>query len=203
MPFADAFSYFMTVLAIAVAPGPVVLMLLVRAAAQDVVGAVGVGIGYAVGGLLIITAVCFGLYTYMAEVPQVFDYSKYLMLAYFVYLARNIWMGSFDLTSQSNDTSKGLLKGIGIGLATCLISPYMMVLFPLVLPEVMDVTTIEMPGFLIAALMTFLALAVGSALVVIFAAQLHRIARSPRSMMLLNRGLAVVLVSGGGWMALT
>jgi threonine/homoserine/homoserine lactone efflux protein len=66
----------------------------------------------------------------------------------------------------------------------------------------MDITRIEMPQFLIIALVTFAALMAGVALIVGFAAQLCRLARSPRAMMVLNRGLAGLLAFGGGWMAM-
>lgn len=77
----------------------------------------------------------------------------------------------------------------------------MMILFPLVLPELMDITTIQLPDFLIIAVVTFLALFGGAAVIIAFAAQISRIARSQRAMMVLNRGLACVLTVGGGWMA--
>ncbi|MDC0136277.1 hypothetical protein OAI26_06395 [Sulfitobacter sp.] len=61
MNYLDMLSYFMTLIAISLAPGPVVLMLMVRAASNDVAGAVSFAVGYAIGGVAIISAVCFGL----------------------------------------------------------------------------------------------------------------------------------------------
>ena len=46
MTAADGFSYVVTLVAIAIAPGPVVLMLMVRAASGDVRGAAGFGLGF-------------------------------------------------------------------------------------------------------------------------------------------------------------
>ena len=202
MPFADTFSFFITVLALAIAPGPVVLMLMVRAASGDAKAAGCAGLGYALGGVLIISTVCFGLSAYLSAVPEIFEYSKYVMLAYFLYLAHGIWKGGFDLNADCEARKGGLLSAVGVGLGTCMISPYMMVLFPLVLPEMMDVSAIEMPDFLILALTTFAGILIAAGLVVVFAAQLRRIARSPRSMMVMNRTLASVLVLSGGWMAI-
>jgi len=202
MSYADTFSYFMTLFAIAIAPGPCVLMLMVRAASNDVTGAVGFGLGYALGGLVIITAVCFGLSVWLTAVPGVFEYSKYAMMAYLLYIARSIWKGGFDMSGTCDAPKRSAWSSVIAGLLTCFISPYMMILFPLVLPEMMDITEIAMPDFLIVSAVTFVALALASAIVVVFAAQLRRLAQSPRSMLIMNRSLAALLVSVGGWMAL-
>lgn len=202
MSYSDTISYFITLVAIAIAPGPVVLMLLVRAASNDVKGAAGFGLGFTLGGVIIISAVCFGLSAWLTSAPFIFEYSKYVMVAYILWLARGIWNGGFDLNADCKTDGCSMLSSMGAGLMTCFISPYMMVLFPLVLPEMMDVAVIEMPEFLIVALTTFAALGVGAGLIVIFAAQLKRLARSKRSMLVMNRSLASLLVFGGGWMVL-
>ncbi|MCR9139792.1 MAG: LysE family transporter [Alphaproteobacteria bacterium] len=202
MTFADSLSYFITLVAIAIAPGPVVLMLMVRAASNDVKGATGFGLGFALGGVIIISAVCFGLSAWLTSAPLVFEYSKYVMIAYILWLARGTWKGGFDMNADCDAARGSVFCSLGAGLMSCFISPYMMVLFPLVLPEMMDIRVIEMPEFLIVALTTFAALAAGAALVVGFAAQLKRLARSERSMTFMNRSLASLLVFGGGWMVL-
>ena len=203
MTFLDTFSYFVTVVAITIAPGPVVLMLMVRAASNDIKGAVGFGLGYSLGGLLIITAVCFGLSAWLTAVPEVLEYSKYVMIAYILWLARGIWKGGFDMTADCETKPATLLKSAGAGLMTCFISPYMTILFPLVLPEMMDIALIRMPEFLIIAASTFAALMFGASLVVVFSAQLRRLARSARASIIMNRSLASLLVMGGGWMVLS
>ncbi len=202
MTLVDTFTYFVTLFAIAIAPGPVVLMLMVRAAGRDTKGAVSFGLGYALGGVLIITAICFGLGAWLTAVPEVFEYSKYVMMVYILWMAWGIWKGGFDLNATCEKAQKSVWSSVCAGSLTCLISPYMMILFPLVLPEMMDITLIEMPDFLFVALTTFVALATGAGLIVAFAAQLTRLARSERSMAIMNRALAGLLVAGGGWMGL-
>lgn len=201
MTFPDITSYFLTVLAIAIAPGPVVLMLLVRAASNDIRGAIGFGLGYAIGGVMIIAAVCFGLSAWLTAKPEVFEYSKYVMMAYILWLAYGIWKGGFDMSKAEDSNKHGSSASVIAGIMTCFISPYMMILFPLVLPGLMDVTSIQMPDFLITALATFAALAVGAGLVVGFAAQLRRLVQSPRHVARMNHALSSLLVIGGGCMA--
>lgn len=202
MSYADSLSYFLTLLAIAIAPGPVVFMLMVRAAGGDVKGAVGFGLGSALGGVIIISLVCFGLGIWLTAVPEIFEHSKYVMIAYILWVARSIWKGSFTLNFEYAAKRAPFMSSVFAGLITCFISPYMMLLFPLVLPEMMDITVIEMPEFLIISLLTFASRATGAGLIVGFSAQLRRLARSRRSMMIVNRALALLLTCGGGWMAL-
>lgn len=197
----DIASYFMTLVAIAVAPGPVVLMLMVRAAGNDTRGALGFGLGFAMGGLIIISAVCFGLSAWLTAVPEFFEYSKYVMMAYILWLARSIWKGGFDMSGDGPVERSSVMSSVGAGVVTCAISPYMMILFPLVLPGMMDITVITMPSFLIIALATFISLCTGVGLIIGFAAQLRRFVRSPQNVIRVNRGLSAFLVVGGSWMA--
>ena len=197
----DLVSYFLTLMAIALAPGPVALMLLVRSARNDILGATGLGVGFAFGGVIILIAVCFGLGSALTSFPAVFEYGKYVMMAYILWLAYGIWNDGFDLTGDHQPRSRAILGALGVGVMSCAISPYMMILFPLLLPNLMDITTVEISEFLVIAVITLTALFGGSVIIITFAAQIRRIARSPRSMMLLNRGLAGVLTFGGGWMA--
>lgn len=197
MNAADLFSYVVTVVAIALAPGPAALVILVRAASKDVIGASGCGIGFALGGLIIITAVCFGLGAMTSTVPVFFEYSKYLMLAYMLWLARGIWKGGFDMQKGEGVKKSSLLGAIGTGLTTCFVSPYMMILFPLVLPELLNLKNIQLPDFAIVGALTFLSLLVGCLMIVGFAAQISRLARSPLGMQRLNRSLAGLLALAG------
>ncbi len=123
------------------------------------------------------------------------------MLAYVFWIAHGIWKGGFDMNGECEFEGRGILASVGAGLVTCFISPYMMILFPLVLPGMMNINTIQMPEFLIVALTTFAALAVGAGLIVGFAAQLRRLVRSPQYVTTVNRSLSSLLVIGGGWMA--
>lgn len=201
MSYSDVASYLITLIAITLAPGPVALMLVVRSASKDVLGAFSFGIGFALGGVMIISIVCIGLGASLTAVPEFFEYSKYLMMAYMLWLARGIWKGKFDLTDECPSNRSPIFNTLFAGILTCFISPYMMILFPLVLPSLMDVSTINLPEFLFLAVTTFVALIAGSVLIIAFAAQIRRLVRSRRSSIILRRCLSGILVIGGGWMA--
>lgn len=202
MTLSDTTVYFLTLVAIALAPGPVVLMLMVRAASQDTIGATFCGIGYATGGVLIITAVCFGLGGYLQAEPQIFVYGKYVMLAYILYLARSIWISGFDAGETQQARPSSAILSFGAGILTCIISPYMMILFPLVLPNVVDINTLNGGTFALVSVTTFAALGTGSTIVIVFASQIRRLAKSPQHIAVVNRGLASVLACAGGYMAM-
>lgn len=200
MSYADTLSYFLTVFVLAIAPGPVVLMLIVRSASNDTRGAAAFGLGYAIGGVIIITAVCFGLGAWLTSVPEVFDYTKYIMMAYMLWVAYDIWQGGVDLSQKDVDVPASTQSPVLAGIATCFISPYIAIMLPLSLPEVMNITVIALPDFLIIALITFGSLAIAAALVVAFAAQLRRLTRTDSGQLYMNRGLSTLLVCGGGTM---
>lgn len=197
MSVLDAFAYYLTLITIALAPGPMLLLLMTRAASNDIKGAVGFAFGAALGSLVIITAVCFGLSTWLAEAPDVLIYSKYVMLAYILWIARDMWKGGFDLNGAVSPQRSGVALALVAGFTTCILSPYMLVLFPLVLPEVMNITQFVMPDFLVITFTTFAAEATAAALIVGLAAQLRRLTRTPRAVHILNRTLAIVLLMGG------
>jgi len=201
MQVADAVSYSLAMIAITLAPGPIALVLVARSASRDLFGALSFGLGYAAGGILIVAAVCFGLAAWLTTVPEVFAFSKYAMLAFVLWMAFGIWRGGFDPSPDGDTRPVRLLPGFCTGITASLVSPYMLILFPLVMPELMDITRIEMPEFLIIAVVTFSARMAGVALLIGLAAQLCRLARSPGAMVALNRGLAGLLALGGGWMA--
>jgi threonine/homoserine/homoserine lactone efflux protein len=200
MSYSDVMSYFFSLIAITLAPGPCVLMLIVRSASGDVLGAFGFGIGYALGGVIITSVVCFGLGTWLTAVPEVFEYSKYVMMAYMLWLAYGIWKGGFDLAGKYASNRRPILSSLGAGILTCFISPYMMILMPLVLTNLMSTTAIELSKFFILVVITFTTVVACSILIIAFASQVSRLVHSPRSMMFLNRSLASILVLGGGWM---
>ena len=166
----DMVSYYITLVAIELAPGPVFLVLMVRAAGRDLRGAIGFALGAATGGVAIITIVCVGLSAWLTTVPEVFAFSKYVMMAYILWIARGIWKGGVDLTGDSKVAHSGMASSVLAGVGTAFISPYMMILFPLALTDLMDVSTIQVPSFLIVVVTTFLAIYTGGGLIILFAA---------------------------------
>lgn len=199
----DAFSYFVMMTAIGLAPGPVVLLLIARAASNDVGGAVVFALGTVLGSLVILAATCFGLAGWLATTPEVLSYSKYLMLAYVIWIAAGIWRRGVTPDVSTGAPASGCGASAGAGFMTSVLSPYILVLFPLVLPEVLNVSRIALADFLIVSVLTFTAKALVALLIIGFALRIRILARSRRAALIFNRGLASLLAVGGGWLALT
>jgi len=203
MSVSDMASYMATLLAITLAPGPVALILIVRSASADIAGATAFGLGFALGGIIITAFVCFGLSAWITRFPETFEYSKYIMMTYLMFLAWRIWNAGFDVSEKSEHKHNSVVYSIFTGIFTCFISPYMMLLFPLVLPSLTDIAMITTLEFLLLWLITFLVLFGGSVLLIVFSAQIRHLMHSPRSMTILRGSLSCMLVIGGGWMALS
>ncbi|MEP3299728.1 MAG: hypothetical protein ABJO27_25160 [Pseudoruegeria sp.] len=110
-------------------------------------------------------------------------------------------MQAHTFDRDSRPEQRGLGASISAGVLTCFISPYMMILFPLVLPELMNITTIALPSFAVVTALTFAAISTGSRIIIFFAAQIGRVIKSQIAMRRLNRSLATLLVLGGAAMA--
>ena len=200
MSVSEVVAYFLTLSAIMLAPGPVVLVLIVKAASKDIFGAIGFGLGFAIGAAIIVSVVSFGLGAWLTTVPEFFEYSKFIMMAYILWLAIGVWKGDFSIEGKCAHQHRPFYS-LGAGILTCFISPYMMILFPLVLTSSMGTTVIEPSRFFMFVVITFATGITSSVLVISLASQISRLVRSPRSTIFLNRGLASMLVFGGGWMA--
>jgi len=114
MLWSDASSFIITLIAMAVAPGPAALVILARAVAGDKRGATGFGAGFALGGLVIISAVCFGLGAVLSSVPVFFEYAKYVMLAYMLWLAWGIVNTGLDI-DEDKAAPKSSLAAVPAG----------------------------------------------------------------------------------------
>ena len=202
MTSSDSASYFITLVAITLAPGPVALMLIARSASRDLHGACSFGIGFSFGGVIIISIVYFGFGSFLTDGPEVLAYSKYLMFGYVLWLAYGMWNAGFEIENSAY-TARKSGSALCAGMLTCFISPYMTLLFPLVLPGIMEVSEFKVSQFVLIIVMTFVALVTGCLLLISCSSQLSRIARSPQSTLFLNRSLATVLALGGGWLGFT
>lgn len=201
MTFVDCITYFLTHLALILAPGQMMLLVVARAASGDVRGAIIFSVGCTVGCILILSTVCFGMSLWMSDEPGLLAYSKYAMLLYFAWIAYGMWTKGVIAEDDGEVAKSSAIGAFLAGFIANMTSPYMMILFPLVLPEVLDIQAIEMPGYLIAVLSTMAAEVVGAIILIGGALQLRRLIRTPRAAQIMNRSLASILMIGGSVMA--
>lgn len=94
MSYSDMVSYITTLMAITLSPGPITMILIARSASKDLSGAFFFGLGFALGGVMIISLVCFCFGAWLTDIPGFLKYSKYLMVAYILWFAYGVWKGA-------------------------------------------------------------------------------------------------------------
>lgn len=200
MLFSDAIAYVLSLITLTLAPGPLVLLLMVRAASNDMRGAIGFGLGVALGDILVIAAICLGLGTWLQSAPGIYEFGKVAMLLYVGWLAWGIWNGGYDFSASHKAGSGGLLGSLMAGCMTCIISPQTIVLYTLFLPRLVNVEAIDIALFGQIAALTFGALSICFVAVIGFASPLRRLANNPGNMTLVNGTLASLLCGAGLWL---
>ncbi|MEM9581520.1 MAG: LysE family translocator [Pseudomonadota bacterium] len=200
MLFSDATAYALSLITLTLAPGPLVLLLMVRAAGNDRRGAIGFGLGVAAGDILVIAAICLGFGTWLQSAPGLYEFGKVAMLLYVGWLAWGIWKGGFDIGDAASRKSGGVFSAFFAGCTTCIISPQTIVLYTLFLPRLVNVAEIDLALFALISAITFGALAACFAIVIAFAAKLRDLAHNPIHVVTVNRSLATVLCGAGVWM---
>lgn len=202
MLFSDATVYVTTLIAITMAPGPLILMLMVRAAGNDTKGALGFGLGVAAGDVLVILLICLGLGTWLTASPAIAQFGNVALTAYLGWLAIQIWRGTFDLSGAETRPHAGVASSFMAGAGTCLISPQTLALYTLLLPRLMNVETASTTEFLSITALTFVALTVCFGLVIFCSTHLRGFLSSAANVTLVNRTLSCTLAAAGAWMVL-
>lgn len=202
MLVSDATLYVTTLIAITMAPGPLILMLMVRAAGNDTKGALGFGLGVAAGDVLVILLICLGLGAWLNASPMIEQLGKFALLGYLGWLAVQIWHGKFDLSGADETPRKGACASFLAGAGTCLISPQTLALYTLMLPRLMDVEAAGPTEFFNVTVLTFAALAACFGLVICGAKKLRGFLGSAANVTLVNRTLSCTLAAAGVWMVL-
>ena len=202
MQLSDATLYVTTLFVLTLTPGPLVLMLMVRAASNDTRGAIGFGLGVAAGDVVIIVLICLGLSSWLGTLPGFDDLSKGALLVYVGWLAGSVWNGEFDLSANAKPSQqgKGSIASFVAGLSTCFISPQTIAVYTLLLPTLLNLETAGQSEFLWVAMLTFTALIACFIVVIGFAKQVRRLVSSNSNSILFNRTLSCTLVVACMWM---
>ena len=203
MQFNDAFLYMVTLVTLTLAPGPLVLFLLLRATANDRIGALGFGLGVALGDIAVIAAICFGLGVWAQSASWFSSAAEVGLLLYFGWLAANLWNGGFNLVAEDGvGVGTGIFAAVAAGAATCIVTPSTYGLYSVILPKLVDISELRIPGFMAIAALTFASLGVCFLVVVLFAEPLRRLSRSPKMVVRINRVLSCLLIGSACWMTL-
>lgn len=184
--------FFLAVMAVTAAPGPLVAIVVTRTLSRDAQGAAAFAAGVCLGDMIAILAIALGLGVWAQNSPEWLAVLKFAGGAWLFWLAVQIWRDS-GKTVVASPARRGWLASVGAGAALCLGNPatfvFYMVLLPTAAPQGLADT-----GMLTSVLVVSL-LAVGASLtaMILIATGLQRVLASRSASTLFGRAMAVLL----------
>ena len=193
-----ALAIFALVYALAVAsPGPGVAAIVARSLSRGTQGAPAFIAGFLIGDMLWFTVAATGLAALAQTAYAVFVAVKYAGVAYLLYLSYRMWTAAAKPIESNEDgtldaSQKPARLFLG-SLALTLGNPKTMVFFLALLPTVVKLETLTVPGFfeIAAVICVVLPLVLGS--YAYAAARAGKLLKSPRAIRMVNRGSATAM----------
>ena len=180
----------------AASPGPGIAAIVARVLGGGMRGAIAFTAGVALGDVVWLTFAVLGLAVVAQTFHGVFLAIKYAGAAYLLYLAWKLWTAPVAAHDVAPDTSE--VKRIRLffaGLAVTLGNPKVMVFYLALLPNIIDLQTVTILGWLELSLVVLGVLAVVFGAYIALAARTRRLFTSPRAMRMVNRGTGVIMAS--------
>ena len=199
MQASDVFAYASIIVALTLAPGPLIAIIVSRSLNRDISGALAFGVGIAAGDVLTIIMISAGLGIWMQSVPELFLLAKFGAMIYLLYIAYGMWCFSSKASDCPEILKLGWLSNFCAGTITCVATPQTILFYLLLLPRFVDVTKVGMTMVIYIALITFAAITLSFIIVVCMVRWLSFL-RGPGKNQFLNRILALVIVISGFWM---
>jgi len=180
----------------AASPGPGIAAIVARVLGRGMNGAIAFTAGVALGDVVWLTVAILGLAVVAQTFQAVFLVIKYAGAAYLLYLAWKLWTAPVVAHDVAPDTSdvKRVRLFLG-GLAVTLGNPKVMVFYLALLPNIIDLETVTMWGWLELSLVVLAVLTLVFGSYVVLAARTRRLFTSPRAMRMVNRGTGAVMAS--------
>ena len=201
VPTANLFAFVLVAIPLIIAPGPSVLFIIWRSLSLGRVGGLLSVVGNAVGGLVIVVAVAFGVGILIAQSVVIFTIVKIVGAAYLIYLGvqairhRAATATAIRAAAAPRAKSRVLLQGFFVGVS----NPKTIVFFIAVLPQFVDYSIGGIPLQMLVLGVAFIALALVADSVWAIAAGVARdwFARSPRRISTLGATGGVMMIGIG------
>jgi threonine/homoserine/homoserine lactone efflux protein len=175
-------------------PGPGVAAVIARALARGTQGGAAFIAGFLVGDLVWFTFAAAGLAAIAHTAHALFAVLKYAGAAYLLYLAYRLWTAPAQVATEADAPQGDKPSQLFLGsLTLTLANPKPMIFFLALLPTVVKLETLSLPGFLEIALVISVVLPLVLGAYVIAAARARRFFKSARAVRNLNRGTGVAL----------
>ena len=186
----------------AASPGPGIAAIVARVLGRGMNGAIAFTAGVALGDVVWLTIAILGLAVVAQTFQAVLLAINYAGAAYLLYLAWKLWtapVAAHDVAPDTSDVKR--VRLFLAGLAVTLGNPKVMVFYLALLPNIIDLTTVTIWGWLELSLVVLAVLTLVFGSYVVLAARTRRLFTSPRAMRLVNRGTGVVMASAAAAIA--
>lgn len=197
----DLAAYFMTVVAVNAAPGPLIATVVARALGNDAAGAVWYSAGIALGDVVAVMAVYLGLGLWMTAMPHVFLVGKTLAVGYILWLAIGLWRAQTEAAGGGAVLRMRPWPSVLAGTATCLASPHTLVFYLALLPAVLTLEQVSPAALGMVISVTVAATAGVFLSAILIAGRARRMLACPQTTRLTNRLLALTMAGAALWMA--
>ena len=199
MQLSDFVAYTSIIVALTLAPGPLMAIIVSRSLNKDVSGAIAFAVGVAGGDVLTILMLSAGMGIWLQSAPGLFLFAKVATLAYLLYLAYKMWVSPKTEAGCLDKCKSGLPSSIVAGMITCIVTPQTILLYLLLLPRFIEVTNISLTMVGYISLITFAAIILSLSGVVLMVRWLSMLHGSTRDSQFLNRTLSLVIAISGIW----
>ena len=191
----DLASFVGALFVAAASPGPTIAAIVARVLGRGMKGAIAFTAGIALGEVVWLTVAILGLAVVAQTFNAVFLAIKYLGAAYLLYLAWKLWTApaAGDVAPDRSDVKR--IRLFLAGVAVTLGNPKVVVFYLALLPNIIDLATVNLPGWLELSVVTLAVLAIVDGAYIVLAARTRTLFTSPRAMRAVNRGSGAVMAS--------
>lgn len=196
MDYHALLTYFVALIALTAAPGPIMAVVVARSLGRDIRGAAAFAAGLCIGDVLALCAVAIGVGVWAEDNPGWFAMAKYVGVAYLLWLSIGLWNAKAD---SSKVTGGGWAGSIGAGITLCLGNPASVLIYMLLLPTVAPTGFDGIDHFAVILLLTFVAVAGVFFGTILLARQVNRVISSPTSSTHFSRATSVAIALTSIW----
>jgi len=170
-------------------PGPSVTALVSRVIARGWKDVLPFAAAMWIGEAAWFSAAVFGLAVLIETLHWAFVILKYCGVAYLLYLAWKMWHGPADIVRPEIGASarRSPVRMFLAGLAVTMGNPKIMVFYLALLPNIVDLPTLGIGGWLVLSLTLLIVLAAIDLSYIVLAAQARRLLRKPGAVKIANR----------------
>jgi threonine/homoserine/homoserine lactone efflux protein len=183
-------------LAIAIAgatPGPTIVTLVARVLAGGRANNVAFAVGLVIGDIAWLAAAVFGVAALATYAHEVMVVLRYLGAVYLIFMAYKMWTAPVETGPGATGPRRAGLQGALGGLGLALSNPKTMMFYLALVPNLIDVTTVPLLGFVELASVIIVILSAILAFYIAAAERARRLFRSPRAMRGVNRSASVMM----------